>query len=77
MAITYHIKVKKDYAADLIEDLEKVDAIEVFASENESTIEIADWQKETVLARLKEAKTSPETLISWTQAKERIEKLIS
>jgi len=77
MAITYYIKVKKDYAADLIEDLEKVDAIEVFASENEVNSGIAEWQKETVLARLNEAKKHPETLITWKQAKDRIEKLTS
>lgn len=38
MALTYHIRIKKDYAASLIEDLEKVDAIELISQEDQQQI---------------------------------------
>ncbi|MCE6992228.1 addiction module protein [Dyadobacter sp. CY323] len=75
MAATYHIRIKKDYAAALIEDLQKVDAVELIEVDNGDDFEIPLWQKETVLNRLKDAKEHPEKLISWDEAKLRINKL--
>ena len=42
MAEIYHIKIKKEYAAALIDDLIKIDAIENIESDN---TEIPQWQK--------------------------------
>ncbi len=36
--VTYHIKIKKEYASSVIEDLQQVDAIEIVE-------EIPEWQK--------------------------------
>lgn len=76
MSVTYYLRIKKEYAAALIEDLQKVDAIEVIQEQDTADIEIMEWQKESVLARLNEAKENPETLISWIDAKQRLEAFI-
>jgi len=44
MAATYHIRIKKEYAAALIEDLQKVDADEFLAGQQEST-EVSPFQQ--------------------------------
>lgn len=54
----YHIKIKKDYASALIEDLLQVDAIEIIEGQ------IPNWQKEETLKRLNKMKSNPETVIS-------------
>ena len=54
----YHIKIKKDYASALIEDLLQVDAIEIVQGQ------IPNWQEEETLKRLEKMKTNPETVIS-------------
>ncbi|TDE13167.1 addiction module protein [Dyadobacter psychrotolerans] len=59
MARTYHIRIKKDYAAALIDDLQKADAIE-FISEQQ----IPGWQIEEVDRRIEKYKNSPELLIN-------------
>ena len=43
MAATYHLRIKKEYAAALIEDLQKIDAVE-FLSGQEEDIDIPQWQ---------------------------------
>ena len=55
---TIHIRIKKQYASELIEDLVKADAIEIVSGE------IPEWQKEITLKRLKDYKNSPEKVIS-------------
>ena len=47
MSETYFIRIKKEYAADVIEDLQKMDALEFI---NDGNIDIAQWQKDKVLA---------------------------
>ncbi|MFT4153243.1 hypothetical protein [Parafilimonas sp.] len=65
----YHIKIKKEYASAIIEDLKQVDAIEIFEEP------IADWQKKESLKRLKEMKQDPSTAISEEAFFNAIEKL--
>ena len=50
--VTYHIKIKKEYASSVIEDLQQVDAIEIVE-------EIPEWQKKEALKRLEEMKNNP------------------
>lgn len=59
MVPTYHIRIKKDYAASVIEDLRKMDAIE-FIDDSESR-EIPSWQREEVNQRIKKYKIARRT----------------
>lgn len=61
MVPTYHIRIKKDYATSVIEDLRKMDAIE-FIDDSESR-EIPSWQREEVNQRIKKYENSPEKLL--------------
>ncbi len=54
----YHIKIKKEYASALIEDLQQVDAIEILE------LQVPDWQKKETLKRLADMKTNPSSAIS-------------
>ncbi|MBK0381967.1 hypothetical protein I5M32_03260 [Pedobacter sp. SD-b] len=56
--LIYHIKIKKDYASELIKDLLKVDAIEVIQDS------VPEWQKEETLRRIEFLKNNPESAIS-------------
>ncbi|MGV3600453.1 MAG: hypothetical protein ACO1N1_04560 [Dyadobacter fermentans] len=38
MSVTYHIKIKKEYAASLIEDLEKKGAVELIKETEEEIV---------------------------------------
>jgi Mg/Co/Ni transporter MgtE len=42
---TYHIKIKKEYASAILEDLQQVEAIEIVE-------DIPEWQQREVLKRL-------------------------
>ena len=57
MSLTYHIRIK-DYAASLIEDLQKMDAIELI-TENE----VPQWQMDEVNQRIKKYENKPELLL--------------
>lgn len=61
MSVTYHIKVKKDYAASLIEELQKADAIDVI-KETDSDI-VQDWHVEEVQRRVNKYKNAPDLSI--------------
>jgi len=54
----YHIKIKKEYASAIIEDLQQVDAIEIVEEP------IPEWQKKESLKRLNEMKQNPSSAIS-------------
>ena len=75
MAVTYHIRIKKEYAVSLIEDLQKADALEVIEAKDDKNFEIQEWQKGRVMARLQEIQDFPEKLVSWKDAEERLRKL--
>ena len=70
MEQTYLIKIKKEYASDVIEDLLQMEAIEVLEEPA-----IPEWQKEEVRKRLEEAELFPEKLVSWDNAIGRIKKM--
>ena len=54
----YHIKIKKQYASAIIEDLQQVDAIEIVEES------IPEWQKKESLKRMNEMKQNPSSAIS-------------
>ncbi len=57
----YHIKIKKEYASALLEDLRQVDAIEIIAEP------IPEWQKKETLKRLAEMKADPSSTLNEEQ----------
>ncbi|OJV17510.1 MAG: hypothetical protein BGO21_13680 [Dyadobacter sp. 50-39] len=61
MAVTYHIKIKKEYAASLIEKLQKADAIDLI-KETDSEV-LQDWHVTEVQRRINKYKDSPDLLI--------------
>ena len=67
MHATYHIRIKKEYAAALIEDLKKVDAVELLNDESEE-LEIPQWQMDEIRKRKDYYKQHPEELIDWDDA---------
>ena len=60
MSATYHIRIKKDYAAAVIEDLQRMKAVELVKEENDA---VPEWQKKEVRKRIKEIKKDPSILI--------------
>lgn len=55
---TYHIRIKKDYASAIIEDLKQADAIEIVEDS------VPEWQKQETLKRLAEMDADPSLEIS-------------
>ncbi len=55
---TYTIKIKKEYASAILEDLKQVDAIEIMEEP------IPEWQKQESLKRIAEMKANPSLQIS-------------
>ncbi len=55
---TYHIKIKKEYAFAIIENLKQSDAIEIMEEP------IPEWQMQESLKRLAEMKVDPSAEIS-------------
>ena len=68
---TYYIRVKKSYAADVIKDLQKMDAVEVLQEPP-----IPTWQKKEVRKRLKDLEKNPSKAISWKEATQKIKRLV-
>lgn len=69
---TFHIRIKKEYAAALIQDLIKVHAVE--AVEEEDIIELTPRQKEALDKELAAIATNPTYLQRWDDVKSRFEK---
>ena len=65
----YFIRVRKNYASAIIEDLQKMDAVELLEANDTS---IPQWQQKEVLARLDALDNNPETAIDWTSAMTKI-----
>ncbi len=55
--ITYTIKIKKNYASAIIEDLKQVDAIKIIEDP------VPEWQKQESFKRLSEMKSDPSSVI--------------
>ena len=70
MADTMFVRIKKKYAAEILKDLEKLNAVELL-----DEAPIPDWQKKEVKKRFKELKKDPSLGVSWDDAKERIKQL--
>ncbi len=60
MQPTYYIRVSKAYAADVIEDLQKMHAIELLDVE---TGKVPEWQKNEVRKCADEIKENPSILV--------------
>ena len=63
MSATYHIRIKKEYAAAVIEDLQKMKAVELVKEENG---DVPEWQKKEVRKRVKEIEKDPSILLDET-----------
>lgn len=70
MAEVYHIRIKKSYASDVIEDLRKMEAVELLEEPP-----IPEWQKEEVRRRLRELKKDPSVAIPWDEAMQKIKQM--
>ena len=62
MPEVYHLKIKKEYAAALIEDLIKTDAVENIGSEN---VEIPQWQQIALDKELQRIAESDNYAVNW------------
>lgn len=71
-ATTYHIRIKKNYAAAILKDLQKLDAVEFLP---EAEVVIPEWQKKEVRKRIKEIQKNPAKAVSWTEAQKKIKQL--
>lgn len=63
-----HLIIKKDYAASLIQHLQKENAIEII---EEDVQPIPEWQKEAVRKTLAEVEQYPELLQPWDSVKQK------
>ena len=69
----YFLKVKKEYASAIIEDLQKLDAVELIETRQD---EIPEKLKKEVLSRLEELNNNPDKAVDWKEAQKRIKALI-
>jgi hypothetical protein len=68
MSDVFHVVIKKQYAASLIEHLKKEDAIDII---EEELAPIPEWQKEAVRKTLAEVQAHPEKLQPWDIVKQK------
>jgi hypothetical protein len=68
MSEILHLIIKKDYAASLIQHLQKENAIEII---EEDVQQIPEWQKEAVRKTLAEVEQHPERLQPWDIVKQK------
>lgn len=68
---TLHIRIKKEYAAALIEDLIKVHAVEAV---EEDTVELTAQQKEALDKEFEAIAANPAYLKKWDDVKRRFKK---
>ncbi len=68
MSEILHLIIKKDYAASLIQHLQKENAIEII---EEKVAQIPEWQKEAVRKTLEDAEQHPELLQPWDIVKQK------
>lgn len=70
MADTLYVRIKKNYAAAIIKDLQKLDAVELLEHPP-----VAEWQKKEVRKRLKDLQKKPSKAVSWEEATKKIKQL--
>jgi hypothetical protein len=68
---TYHIKVKKEYAVAVIEDLQKMDAVELIIENDD--YEIPEWQQTIVRERMAAYHKNPQQASDFDAAMDDIE----
>ena len=68
---TLHLRIKKEYAAALIEDLIKVNAVEAI---EEEAVELTAQQKEALDKELTTIAGSPAYLQKWDDVRHRFKK---
>jgi len=69
MPTTYHLRIKKSYAVAVIEDLQKMEAVELLPENN-----IPAWHIEIVNERLENFIKNKEQPIDFDKAMDEIEK---
>ena len=67
MPDTYYLRIKKDYAADVIKDLQKMEAVEFITDDN---IDIPQWQIDAVRATKEKVDKDPSLLKDWDTVKQ-------
>lgn len=67
----FHIRIKKNYAASLIEHLIKEDAVEQIEEKN---IELTTEQKEAIDIELAAITSDPDYLLKWNDVKYRFKR---
>jgi hypothetical protein len=70
MPETLFVRIKKKYAAAIIKDLQKLDAVELLQQ-----APVPEWQKKEVRKRLKDLQKNPAKAVSWDEATKRIKQL--
>ena len=70
MPDTLYVRIKKNYAAAIIKDLQKLDAVELLEE-----APIPEWQKKEVSKRLKDLQKKPSKGVSWKEATKKIKQL--
>ena len=68
MPEVYHIKIKKEYAAALIDDLIKIDAVEDIEPQ---LTELPQWQRDALDKELQAIADNPDSTIPWDSVKNR------
>ncbi|MFP5042119.1 addiction module protein [Parasediminibacterium sp. JCM 36343] len=66
MEAIYHLKIKKEYATSLIEDLIKSDAVESIQAENEG---LPQWQRDALDDELAKISANPNYGVKWESVK--------
>jgi Putative addiction module component len=67
----YHIRIKKEYAAALIDDLIKIDAVEDIEP---SLAELPQWQKDALDKELQAIADNPNYTVPWESVKNRFKR---
>ncbi|MBS1666857.1 MAG: addiction module protein [Bacteroidetes bacterium] len=68
---TYYIRIKKNYANDVIKDLQKMEAVEFLEQPP-----IPEWQKKEVGKRLKALNKNSVKPIGWKEATTKIKQFV-
>ncbi len=61
VSTTYHIRIKKEYAVAVIEDLQKKDAVELVPEDQ--AFDVPQWQQDEVLKRIEKYRNNPDKLV--------------
>jgi len=70
MSDTLYVRIKKNYAAAIIKDLQKLDAVELLEE-----APISEWQKKETRKRLKDLQKNPSKAVGWNEVTRKIKQL--